>query len=147
MPEAAHITAPLPGQMHNVSRIGIEIALAQDAMYAAVDPRDAEKAAGAFVQEGAQRLSIRHHHKLGRDVGEDQLKDRAWSIMQQSDAGLQVNVPVSIATLDQQLRADKLGIGRSRDAAMAYVLWVGDKRVTLPEGDPSACRYQERPGR
>src|SRR5262245_53367975 len=129
MPEAAHITAPLPGQMHNVSRIGIEIALAQDAMHAAVDPRNAEKAAGAFVQEGAERLSIRHHDRLGRDVGEDQLKDRAWSIMQQGNAGLQVNVPVSIATLDQQLGADQVSLGHGSDAAMAYILWIGDACV------------------
>src|SRR5205823_8584779 len=110
MPKAAHITAPLPGQMYNVSRIGIEIALAQDAMHATVDPRDAEKAAGAFVQEGAERFSIRHHDGRGRDIGVAQLKYGAWSIMQQSDAVFQVNVLAFIATLDQQLGADQVRI-------------------------------------
>ena len=48
--------------------------------------------------------------------------------------------------LDQQLGAEEVGSGRSSDAAVAYVLWVGGEHATLPEGDPSGCRPHQRPG-
>jgi len=55
---------------------------------------------------------MRHHQGLRRDIGQDELKDRAWLVMQQSDTPFQVKVLVDIAAQDPQLCANQVGSSR-----------------------------------
>jgi hypothetical protein len=69
-------------------------------MHTAIDTPSAKKAPGAFIEECTQWLSIRHDHRLRRDIGQDELNDGTRAVMQQGDTLFQVHVPVHIVTLD-----------------------------------------------
>jgi hypothetical protein len=103
MPGAADIASSLPGEINKFTRIRIQIALTQDPVHTAIDTPGTEKAPGAFVEERTQRLGMRHDHGRRRDIGQDELNDGTCAVVQQGDPLLQVNVPVRIVTLDEQL--------------------------------------------
>src|SRR5712692_11031365 len=89
---------------------------------------------------------MRHHHRLRRDIAQDQLKDRACLVMQQGDMPFQVDVPVCIAAQDNQLYTSKVGIRRRDDTVVARIAWVGGEGETLWQAGTSRCRQDERPG-
>jgi hypothetical protein len=146
MPGAADITPPLPGKINNFSRIRIQIALPQDAVHTAIDTPSTEKAPGAFIQERAQRLSMRHNYRLRRDIAQDELNDGPGTIVQQGDTLFQVEAPVPIVTLDPQLSASQGWLCQRDDTVVACIAWVRGQGVTLLRSDTGRGRQHERTG-
>jgi hypothetical protein len=69
-------------------------------VHTAIDTPSTEKAPGAFIEERAQRLGLRHDYRLRRDISQDELNDSARAVMQQGDTLFQVDVLMRIVALD-----------------------------------------------